>query len=304
MKQRLHVRFKKNKVNRLEFYSPTRPNRGVSGLDRLYPVFCGAVISAFISVFVFFPRLSVFLPATEIGPVVAEAPLRSAQKGEQPRPLLTSVQAGQQERFSLVSAPEHPDLIREDWQDLNRRDMVLAFFAEITQSEYLASCVLVNAEVFDIPPSLAFALCWEESRFNARAVNKFNRDESIDRGLFQLNNKSFPNLQEEQFYDVWLNAYYGMAHLRLCLDKGGSTVAGLAMYNAGTVRVTTGGGAPKQTLDYVSRIFTTIEKIDRLYLDHGPSLTFTEDPILAAEEIPLSPRLALLGPALRMGTRE
>jgi hypothetical protein len=84
-------------------------------------------------------------------------------------------------------------------------------------------------------------------------MNRHNRDGSIDRGLFQLNNRSFPNLENSAFFDIKSNARYGISHLRHCLDSGGSEISALAMYNAGAGRVST-SGAPKVTLDYISRI--------------------------------------------------
>jgi soluble lytic murein transglycosylase-like protein len=111
---------------------------------------------------------------------------------------------------------------------------------------------------------MAFALCWEESRYTVRAVNRKNSNQSIDRGLFQLNCCSFPDLQEEDFFNPHTNAYYAMAHLRWCLSTGGSEVAALAMYNAGTNRVHT-GGTPKKTLDYVSRILDYQQSVEALF---------------------------------------
>jgi soluble lytic murein transglycosylase-like protein len=42
--------------------------------------------------------------------------------------------------------------------------------------------------------------------------------------LFQLNSRSFPKLSEREFFDPDLNARYGIAHLRWCLDLGGTEV--------------------------------------------------------------------------------
>jgi soluble lytic murein transglycosylase-like protein len=86
----------------------------------------------------------------------------------------------------------------------------------------------------------------------------------VDRGLFQLNSDSFPNLAEPDFFDPLVNAHYGLAHLRWCIDAGGSEIAGLAMYNAGTGRVRS-GATPKVTLDYVSRILENRWKIEELF---------------------------------------
>jgi hypothetical protein len=170
---------------------------------------------------------------------------------------------------------EKPDPIMGYYRNESSRPEVLAFFSALVQSEEIAEAILTNADTFDILPALAFALCWGESRFNPLAVNRKNRNETIDRGLFQLNNKSFPNLQEAEFFNPRVNAYYGMAHLRWCLNTGGTEVAGLAMYNAGTNRVNA-GATPRQTLDYVSRILEFRNGIVSLfqaeYVQRIPSL--------------------------------
>jgi hypothetical protein len=157
-----------------------------------------------------------------------------------------------------------PDPILEYYRDEDSHDEIEAFFSAIVQSKEIAGVILTNAEIFDISPSLAFALCWGESRFNPLAVNRENRNQTTDRGLFQLNGASFPKLTEDDFFNPAVNAYYGMAHLRWCLDVGGSVVAGLAMYNAGTNRVN-GGATPRHTLDHVSRILEFRNGIETLF---------------------------------------
>jgi len=156
-------------------------------------------------------------------------------------------------RFFSQKKPEHKDLIQELYRQPESRERVVEFFAEICPSREIAEAILDSADAYDISPALALALGWEESQLNPQAVNAKNRDESIDRGLFQLNNRSFPRLEIHSFFDPDLNAWYGMSHLRHCLDSGGTEIAALAMYNAGTVRVRN-SGAPKTTLDYISRI--------------------------------------------------
>ena len=79
----------------------------------------------------------------------------------------------------------------------------------------------------------------------------FNRS-SVDRGLFQLNSRSFRFLKEKDFFDPETNAKYGTAHLRFCLDRGENEIVALAMYNAGTIGVKT--GTPLSTLKYVARV--------------------------------------------------
>lgn len=132
------------------------------------------------------------------------------------------------------------------------RPAVEWFYTHITNSREVAQAILENADKNDIPPSLAFALAYVESRFKATAVNH-NTNNSIDRGLFQLNDKTFPKLTEDDFFNPRVSAKYGMTHLRYCMDVAGNEITALAMYNAGTVRVKN-NNTPQQTLNYVAKI--------------------------------------------------
>ena len=159
---------------------------------------------------------------------------------------------------------EGQDIILTVYRDEMFRNDVLAFFQSITGSEEVAGVILAYASVHDIPPALAFALCAEESAYNPQAFNR-NRNDTVDRGLFQLNSASFPKLSVDDFYDLHENANNGLSHLRWCLDTAGTEVAGLAMYNAGATRVGS-AGTPKSTLDYVSRILKRQRMIEDLFL--------------------------------------
>jgi hypothetical protein len=165
---------------------------------------------------------------------------------------------------ALLESTEQPDEIIECYRNSFLRDGVIAFFSAVVHSDELAAVILSNAESFGIDPALAFALCWEESQYTIRAVNRKNSNNTVDRGLFQLNCCSFPDLQEADFFNPHINAYYAMAHLRWCLNTGGSEVAALAMYNAGTTRVRA-GETPKKTLDYVSRILNYRQRVEDLF---------------------------------------
>lgn len=159
------------------------------------------------------------------------------------------------------------DLDREDeiaayYRDPALRPKVLAFFADMTGSEAVAKAILDNAERTGVPASLAFALAFEESRFKIKAFN--DNGSSVDRGLFQLNSKTFPKLAVEEFYDAETNARHGLDHLDFCLREAGNEVAALAMYNAGQGRVS-GKGTPRVTLDYIYRILKYQENIASLF---------------------------------------
>jgi len=164
-------------------------------------------------------------------------------------------------KFFLAVTERGPDPIMEYYRRGEYRNWVIDFFTDICSSREIAQAILHNANEFNVPAALAFALSWEESRFNPRAVSRPNRDGSVDRGLFQLNNRSFPNLDTLSFFNIQYNARYGISYLRYCLDLGGSEVSALAMYNAGTGRVKS-TGAPSVTLNYISRILENKSKIE------------------------------------------
>jgi len=187
---------------------------------------------------------------------------------------------------------ERRDIIQELYRNPKSQDRVIDFFSEISPSRKIAEVILANADLYDIAPALAFALAWEESRLNPRAVNSKNRNGSIDRGLFQLNNHSFPRLEVQSFFDSDLNAKYGMSHLRFCLDTGVSEVAALAMYNAGTGRVG-GTGTPKTTLDYAGRILENRWEIESQFRDREIRISEQSEKIaeLPVEETP-APEIA------------
>lgn len=126
------------------------------------------------------------------------------------------------------------------------------FYSQVTNDRDTAIAILDAAAKFNISPALAFALAHTESCFKANAKHT-NVNGSVDRGLFQLNNYSFPKLTEKDFYDPATSAYYGMSHLSFCLDTAGNEIAGLAMYNAGRNKVQN-NKTPQVTLNYISQI--------------------------------------------------
>jgi soluble lytic murein transglycosylase-like protein len=169
----------------------------------------------------------------------------------------------EKEDFTALFAPSEniTDSVLEYYRNPEYKEWVIDFFTAICSSREIAWAILDSSDEFDIPPALAFALCWEESRFNPNAINRQNRNGSVDRGLFQLNNRSFPHLDISSFYNIYFNARYGVGHLRHCLNSSGSEISALAMYNVGTGRVKS-TGAPEVTLNYTSRILENRRKIE------------------------------------------
>lgn len=111
----------------------------------------------------------------------------------------------------------------------------------------------------NVCPYLLTAICETESNFKQYAVNK-NYDGSYDRGLFQLNSNSFPNLKN--IYDIKINIYNGIKHFKWCLIKSeNNEIKALAMYNAGYGKVKR-YNVGEATLDYINKIMKIRNKLN------------------------------------------
>jgi hypothetical protein len=212
---------------------------------KLSPLFTGGLISL-----VLCAMLAVYIPAYHKAKTVTAAVIND------------EIIDDNLDIFLSSQTEEKIDIIQKAFKDDDYTNWVIAFFAEMCSSREVACAILENAGKYEVSPALAFALSWEESRFNPRAINCRNSDESIDRGLFQLNSRSFPNIEINVFFDVNHNARYGISHLKHCLNLGGNETAALAMYNAGTGRVRD-TGTPRVTLDYIHRILENKRRIEK-----------------------------------------
>ncbi|MBN2650879.1 MAG: lytic transglycosylase domain-containing protein [Spirochaetales bacterium] len=166
----------------------------------------------------------------------------------------------QRDKVVILSSDEGNSLAETLFKNPDTREFVLDFFDKRTGSRLISAQILANSIVYDVPADLAFAVAWKESRFTTDAVNK--NAISIDRGLFQLNNFSFPWLNVKDFFDPELNTKLGISHLRYCLNQTEDEVVALAWYNAGGGRVSR-GGAPKSTLYYISDIMDYREELKK-----------------------------------------
>lgn len=146
------------------------------------------------------------------------------------------------------------------YRDPAFRSEIYSFYTGITGSSEIASAVIENAYKNGISFTLAFSLMWAESGFNPEAVNR--NASSIDRGLFQLNSKSFPELRTADFFNIQTNAAVGLSYLSYCLRQGENEIVALAIYNAGHYRVS-GAGAPLMTLEHISKILDYRAELER-----------------------------------------
>ncbi len=168
------------------------------------------------------------------------------------------------EVMNNIDPEETNDLVLTLYRNPVSRVRVIDFFVALTGSQQIAQTVLQYADEYNISPTLAFALSWVESRYNPYAVNHNSR--SIDRGLFQLNSRSFPELGIEDFFDITTNVVNAMEYLSFCLEEGETEVVALAMYNAGRRGVDT--GTPRSTLVYISRILDYHAELEANFSEH------------------------------------
>ncbi len=163
----------------------------------------------------------------------------------------------------LAMAYDPTDLGLQMYRDPRSRGEVQNFYAGVAGDSELSRIILLYASAYDIPLPLAFALAWGESQFNPRAFNR--NPQSVDRGLFQLNSLAFPHLPVQDFYDPRINARLGMKHLRYCLDIGQNELVGLAIYNAGGLKVRN-KGTPYNTLTHIARILDYRRTLEEEFL--------------------------------------
>ena len=166
---------------------------------------------------------------------------------------------------SLLSMTDFKVMEKEMYRNIYTKNYVVDYYTEIAGSRDIAELILMYADNFDLSYSTVFALVWTESKFRIRSVN-YNKG-SIDRGLFQLNSKSFPELTEADFFNIEKNIMYGVKYLKWCLDNGENHIVALAMYNAGKTRVER-NGTPRMTLDYISRILSKQQEIESGFRQH------------------------------------
>ena len=151
------------------------------------------------------------------------------------------------------------------------RAKVVDFFVQRTGSEQTALPILYYADRLNVPLMFVFSLVYVESAYRVRAVN-YNAG-SIDRGLFQLNSRTFPHLTEDDFFNPEVNAFHGLKYLEFCLAYGKDEAQALAIYNAGLTRVVR-GQTPRITRIYVQRVLDHRARLERDFasyiLSHFP----------------------------------
>ncbi|MFQ3619521.1 MAG: transglycosylase SLT domain-containing protein [Spirochaetales bacterium] len=164
------------------------------------------------------------------------------------------------DRNQVIELIEMPDPSLSLYRNEGTRAVVEKFFIRVAGSERIAKVILRYSDELDLSLFLTFSVAFVESGYNPRAVNR--NSGSIDRGLFQLNSRSFPHLRESDFFNIELNTQYGLKYLRQCIEIGGNDIIALAMYNAGNNQVVS-RGAPVSTLEHISKYVEYRKRLER-----------------------------------------
>ena len=154
------------------------------------------------------------------------------------------------------------------------RPLVIDYYANLTKDRGVALAILETCDELEVDPSLAFAMAWNESRFNPKAVN-FNANSS-DRGLFQLNSRTFTRLDRKTLFDPKSNARLGLKYYKMALGRLGSEAKALGYYNSG-IGLLTDRTLPRSTQAYVKRVLEDRDRMDRdgiawIYFSHDTRL--------------------------------
>lgn len=134
-----------------------------------------------------------------------------------------------------------------------------ALLTEIGSTEVRDSIIKYSLE-YNVPVLLAVSLAWQESKYNAEAIN-YNRS-SVDYGLFQLNSETFNEYTPEEIYSLDVNVKEAMTFLNYLILRFESWDLALVAYNAGPSAVVN-QRVPWTTFKHVTTINSKIATLER-----------------------------------------
>ena len=140
-------------------------------------------------------------------------------------------------------------------------EIKLKYYTNIINDENIAKLILKYTKLYNVETSLFVSIIKVESDFDPLAEN-INKNGSIDRGLCQLNNNTFKELDHEDFFNPEKNIKNGVLFLKWCLNNSNKNlVKALAFYNTGIGNVRN-KKVGETTLDYINKILKEKEIID------------------------------------------
>lgn len=166
------------------------------------------------------------------------------------------------------------DALLSVYREEGLRPLLIEYYTSLTQNRDVALAILDACDELDLNPSLGFALAWNESQFDPKAVN--HNPTTVDRGLFQLNSRTFSRLDRRTVFDPRTNAVLGLSYYKKALEKLGTEEKALGYYNAG-IGLLTNRALPRSTVAYIQRVLADRDRMDRdaiawIYFSHDARL--------------------------------
>lgn len=156
-----------------------------------------------------------------------------------------------------------------DYNSLVKENIPLfvSYYTILTSNKKILEEIIIQSINNEVPINLSLAVAQKESNFKVYAIN-YNYDsngniKSIDRGIFQLNNLSFPELTEKDFFDYKKNIYYGIKYLKYCIDSFNSYSQAISAYNGGHYKVKYNENVFEETYNYVSDVIRLYAILDQ-----------------------------------------
>jgi soluble lytic murein transglycosylase-like protein len=174
----------------------------------------------------------------------------------------------------VVQKVTNDDALLALYRDDHLKPLVVEYYSLLTGDQAITQAILDTCNQLDLNPSLGFAMAWNESHFNPRAVN-YN-DGTIDRGLFQLNSRTFSGLDRKTVFDPRANALRGLTYYKKAYVRLGSEERALGYYNSG-IGLISERTLPRTTRAYVKKILSDRDMMDRdaiawIYFSHDARL--------------------------------
>lgn len=135
---------------------------------------------------------------------------------------------------------------------------ILGFYTQITGNREISQAIIDTSLEEEVPVNLAFAIAFVESSFEPEAKNESNNNNTIDRGLFQLNSATFGNSVD--YFDVSDNTETALEYLVSKREKYESWESAIVMYNAGVE-----SNLSNKSMTYLSRTLQQERKLDERF---------------------------------------